>query len=92
MKFHHIGQFPRTKNVFKLKIQKSGVFHGLDCYCLYTYRSSSREKELEERGNKASTTDDYWIVKKGDIISNKLLAWMGAIGVSNYDGVTSPSL
>ncbi|MCW5319591.1 restriction endonuclease subunit S [Nostoc sp. KVJ3] len=30
-------------------------------------------------------------VKKGDVIVNKLLAWMGAIGVSEYDGVTSPA-
>ena len=48
-------------------------------------------KELEEKGNKASTTDDYWIVKRGDLIANKLLAWMGGIGVSHYDGVTSPA-
>ena len=31
------------------------------------------------------------MVQKGDLIVNKLLAWMGAIGVSNYDGVTSPA-
>ena len=31
------------------------------------------------------------MVKKGDFIVNKLLAWMGAIGLSNYEGVTSPA-
>ncbi|GAA4414550.1 hypothetical protein GCM10023187_44230 [Nibrella viscosa] len=30
-------------------------------------------------------------MKKGDFIVNKLLAWMGAIGLSEYDGVTSPA-
>jgi type I restriction enzyme S subunit len=30
-------------------------------------------------------------VKKGDLVVNKLLAWMGAVGVSEYDGVTSPA-
>ena len=48
-------------------------------------------KELEARGNKASSTDNYWRVEQGDIIVNKLLAWMGAIGISEYKGVTSPA-
>jgi type I restriction enzyme, S subunit len=48
-------------------------------------------KSLDERGNRASTTDGYWKVRKGDIVVNKLLAWMGAIGLSDYDGVTSPA-
>jgi type I restriction enzyme S subunit len=30
-------------------------------------------------------------VKKGDIVVNKLLAWRGAIGLSKYEGVTSPA-
>lgn len=46
---------------------------------------------MEEKGNKASSTDDYWVVRNGDLIVNKLLAWMGAVGVSHYDGVTSPA-
>jgi type I restriction enzyme S subunit len=48
-------------------------------------------KDLEPKGNKATTSDGYWIVRKGDLIVNKLLAWMGAIGISDYDGVTSPA-
>jgi type I restriction enzyme S subunit len=47
-------------------------------------------KELEEKGNKASTVINYKIVNKGDLIVNRLLAWMGAYGLSNYEGVTSP--
>ena len=31
------------------------------------------------------------MVRRGDLIVNKLLAWMGAFGVSEYDGVTSPA-
>ena len=58
---------------------------------LYTDIGVKPRAELEERGNKASTTDGYWLVKRGDIVVNKLLAWMGAIGISNYDGVTSPA-
>ena len=58
---------------------------------IYTAIGVRPRKELEEKGNKATTTDGYWMVRKGDLIVNKLLAWMGAIGISDYDGVTSPA-
>jgi type I restriction enzyme S subunit len=92
-----IGQLPvgwslqRAKNLFRLRTEKSGKLHGLELLSVYTHIGVRPRKELEERGNKATTTDDYWIVKRGDIIVNKLLAWMGAIGISHYDGVTSPA-
>ncbi len=57
---------------------------------LYTSLGVKPRSELEEKGNKAVTVLNYKIVKKDDIIVNKLLAWMGAIGYSEYDGVTSP--
>jgi type I restriction enzyme S subunit len=81
----------RTKNVFRLRTQKSGKRHGLELLSIYTHIGVRPRKELEERGNKATTTDDYWLVRKGDIVVNKLLAWMGAVGVSDYEGVTSPA-
>ena len=81
----------RTKVLFRLRTEKSGVSHGRELLSIYTHIGVRPRKDLEEKGNKASTTDDYWIVKRGDLIVNKLLAWMGAIGVSHYDGVTSPA-
>lgn len=42
-------------------------------------------------GNRARNADGYKVVHKDDIIVNILLCWMGAIGRSNYDGVTSPA-
>ena len=81
----------RTKNLFRLRVEKSGVNHGLELLSIYTHIGVRPRKDLEEKGNKASTTDDYWIVRRGDLIVNKLLAWMGAIGVSEYEGVTSPA-
>ena len=81
----------RTKHLFRLRTEKSGIAHGRELLSIYTHIGVRPRKDLEEKGNKASTTDDYWIVKKGDIIANKLLAWMGAIGVSRYEGVTSPA-
>ena len=81
----------RVKTLFRLRIEKSGIDHGKELLSIYTHIGVRPRRDLEQKGNKASTTDDYWIVRKGDLISNKLLAWMGAIGVSHYDGVTSPA-
>lgn len=81
----------RTKGLFRLSIEKSAAQHGMELLSIYTHIGVRPRKDLEERGNKASTTDGYWIVRKGDLIVNKLLAWMGAVGVSHYEGVTSPA-
>jgi type I restriction enzyme, S subunit len=81
----------RTKRHFRLRTEKSAVNHGQELLSIYTHIGVRPRKELEQKGNKASSTDGYWVVKRGDIIVNKLLAWMGAVGVSHYDGVTSPA-
>jgi type I restriction enzyme S subunit len=92
-----IGQIPehwemkRVKNIFRLVMHPSEKNNDHELLSVYTDIGVKPRRELEERGNKASTTDGYWFVKKGDIVVNKLLAWMGAIGLSEYDGVTSPA-
>lgn len=92
-----LGEIPehwevhRSKTLFKLRVEKSGSNHGKELLSIYTHIGVRPRKTLEEKGNKASSTDDYWNVEVGDLISNKLLAWMGAIGVSEYMGVTSPA-
>jgi type I restriction enzyme, S subunit len=92
-----LGEIPeewkvtRVKNIFQLIIDPAPKNNSFELLSVYTDIGVKPRRELEERGNKASTTDGYWFVKKGDIVVNKLLAWMGAIGVSNYDGVTSPA-
>jgi len=58
---------------------------------LYTEFGVFPHGEQDERGNKAVNADGYMIVRKDDIVVNIILAWMGAIGMSNYDGVTSPA-
>ena len=92
-----IGQIPahweirRVKHLFRLVMEPSEKNNDHELLSVYSDIGVKPRRELEERGNKASTTDGYWLVRKGDIIVNKLLAWMGAIGLSNYDGVTSPA-
>ena len=80
-----------TKYLFRLVTEPAPQNNDYELLSIYTDIGVRPRKELEERGNRATTTDGYWLVKKGDFIVNKLLAWMGAIGLSNYEGVTSPA-
>ncbi len=92
-----IGEIPahwemiNTKYLFRLVTEPAPKNNNYELLSIYTDIGVKPRKELEERGNRATTTDGYWLVKKGDFIVNKLLAWMGAIGLSNYEGVTSPA-
>jgi len=92
-----IGNIPKhwevkkVKNIFNLIINPAPNNNNEELLSIYTDIGVKPRRELAEKGNKASTTDGYWIVRKGDFIVNKLLAWMGAIGLSNYNGVTSPA-
>lgn len=81
----------RVKDLFRLVTDIAPENNHYELLSLYTSIGVRPRKDLEARGNKSITTDGYWIVKKGDIIVNKLLAWMGAIGLSDYEGVTSPA-
>lgn len=81
----------RVKDVFRLVTDKAADDNDHELLSLYASIGVRPRKDLEARGNKASSTDGYWIVKKGDIVVNKLLAWMGSVGLSEYNGVTSPA-
>lgn len=82
----------RMKYLFRLVTDAAPEDNALELLALYTDIGVRPRKDLEARGNKSTTTDNYWIVKKGDLIVNKLLAWMGAFGVSEYDGVDRKSV
>lgn len=84
-------QLLKVRNIFRLSNKFAEKNNSHELLSVYTDIGVKPRRELEARGNKASTTDGYLIVEKGDIVVNKLLAWMGAIGYSNYDGVTSPA-
>lgn len=81
----------RVKYIFNLITDSAPIKNEMELLSIYTDIGVRPRRELEAKGNRASTTDGYWIVKRGDFIINKLLAWMGAIGLSNYEGVTSPA-
>jgi len=80
-----------TKRLFTLVAESAPANNNYELLSIYTAIGVRPRRDLEAKGNKATTTDGYWVVRKGDLIVNKLLAWMGAIGVSEFDGVTSPA-
>ncbi|RYX90820.1 MAG: restriction endonuclease subunit S [Comamonadaceae bacterium] len=92
-----LGEIPahwevkRLKYLFGLVADPAPPDNDFELLSLYTDIGVRPRKELEARGNKSTTTDSYWMVQPGDLIVNKLLAWMGAFGVSEYVGVTSPA-
>lgn len=92
-----LGKIPKTwvvkrvKYLFRLITDAAPDDNEYELLSLYTDVGVRPRKELEARGNRATTTDGYWIARRGDLVVNKLLAWMGAFGVSDYDGVTSPA-
>lgn len=93
-----IGKIPsdwktiRVKYLFCLRDEKNELpLEKVNLLSLYTDIGVFPHGQVEERGNKAVKAEGYKIVHKKDIVVNIILAWMGAIGISDYDGVTSPA-
>lgn len=45
----------------------------------------------EEHESRAESLEGYRIVKAGDLVMNYMLAWKGAYGISDHDGIVSPA-
>lgn len=84
----------RIKNLFKLRNERNNEtdLAKVNLISLYTDLGVVQHSELTETtGNRAVTAEGYKYVYKNDIVVNIILCWMGAIGRSDYDGVTSPA-
>lgn len=94
-----IGEIPveweerRIKTLFALRDEKNFLpLEEVNLISLYTDLGVVQHSTLEKTtGNKASNADGYKIVYQDDIVVNIILCWMGAIGRSKYNGVTSPA-
>ena len=83
----------RIKTLFSLREERNfSPLEEVNLISLYTDLGVVQHSELEKTtGNKASNADGYKMVYKDDIVVNIILCWMGAIGCSEYNGVTSPA-
>ena len=65
-----IGEIPahwemiNTKYLFRLVTEPAPKNNDYELLSIYTDIGVKPRKELEERGNRATTTDGYWLVKK----------------------------
>lgn len=83
----------RIKRLFALRDERSYLpLSEVNLISLYSSIGVRQHSDIEHTtGNRARNADGYKIVHRDDIIVNILLCWMGAIGRSDYDGVTSPA-
>jgi len=94
-----LGQIPenwlkrRIKYIFQLRDERSyEALESVNLISVYTDKGVLQRADLEcATGNKATNADGYKIVYKNDVVVNIMLCWMGAIGISDYEGVTSPA-
>lgn len=83
----------RIKTLFRLRDERNyRPLNEVNLISLYASLGVRQHKDIEHTtGNKARNADGYKIVYPDDIVVNILLCWMGAIGRSEYYGVTSPA-
>jgi len=83
----------RIKALFDLRDERNYLpLSDVNLISLYTNIGVRQHSDIEHTtGNKARNANGYKLVYQDDIIVNILLCWMGAIGRSDYHGVTSPA-
>ena len=94
-----IGEIPvewsvqRIKTIFSIRNERNFLpLEQVNLISLYTDKGVIQHCDIEKTtGNKASNADGYKKVYPNDMIVNIILCWMGAIGRSDYAGVTSPA-
>lgn len=83
----------RFKQLIQERIQfsKTGEETLLSVSEYYGVKPRTEAFKSEEYETSAATLEGYRVVKKDDLVMNYMLAWKGAYGVSNYDGIVSPA-
>ena len=83
----------RIKNLFSLRDERNYEdLSKVNLISVYTNLGVVQHCDIiETTGNRAVNADGYKRVYRGDIVVNIILCWMGAMGKSNFDGVTSPA-
>ncbi|MCC7515373.1 MAG: restriction endonuclease subunit S [Bacteroidia bacterium] len=95
-----LGNYPahwqvlRIKNIFSEIEDRSTSGNeellSVSHYTGITLKKDSLENEDDFISN-AETLEGYKRVAKGDLVINIMLAWNGSLGISPFDGITSPA-
>lgn len=94
-----IGEIPNNwetrqiRYLFSLRDERNyKPLNEVNLISVYTDKGVLQHADIEQTtGNKAQNADGYKHVYKNDLVVNIILCWMGALGISDYDGVTSPA-
>lgn len=94
-----IGEIPndwetrQIRYLFSLRDERNyKPLNEVNLISVYTDKGVLQHADIEQTtGNKAQNADGYKHVYKNDLVVNIILCWMGALGISDYDGVTSPA-
>ena len=95
-----LGDFPDHWQVLRIK----NIFHEMDSrsetgseellsvshYTGVTLKRESLENE-DDRLTNAESLVGYKLVQRGDLVINIMLAWNGSLGISPFNGITSPA-
>ncbi len=88
------GKVLRIKNIFSEIEDRSTSGNeellSVSHYTGITLKRDSLENEDDFISN-AETLEGYKRVAKGDLVINIMLAWNGSLGISPFDGITSPA-
>lgn len=95
-----LGEFPahwevlRIKNLFQEMDSRSETgseeLLSVSQYTGVTLKRESLENEDDHLTN-AESLVGYKLVQQGDLVINIMLAWNGSLGISPYNGITSPA-
>ena len=95
-----LGEFPahwrllRIKNLFQEMDSRSKTgseeLLSVSHYTGVTLKRESLENEDDHLTN-AESLVGYKLVQQGDLVINIMLAWNGSLGISPYNGITSPA-
>ena len=95
-----LGEFPahwevlRIKNLFLEMDSRSETgseeLLSISHYTGVTLKRESLENEDDHLTN-AESLVGYKLVQQGDLVINIMLAWNGSLGISPYNGITSPA-
>lgn len=91
-----IGNIPKNWNVDKIKyhLKRNEPKNPGNVEVLSVYREYGVIPKNSRDDNHNITSEDtskYKYVKKGDLVINKMKAWQGSMGVSEYEGIVSPA-
>jgi len=91
-----IGEIPEHWEVTLLKsfMRNKSVKGYPDLKVLSVYRDYGvipKDSRDDNHNVTSSDTSNYKVVEVGDFVINKMKAWQGSMGISNYKGLVSPA-